>query len=59
MKKFVAKWYDPPSGWMYGFPKPWPEGLEATQENLEIQLTLDGYPVKDIPLALKHTRFGG
>ncbi len=59
MKKFVAKWYDPPSGWRFGFPKTWPDGVEPTAENLEIQLTLDGYPDKDIPLALKHTRFGG
>lgn len=56
---FKPSWYDPPRGWMYGFPKPWPKGLDHTQENLEIQLTLDGYPDKDIPLALKHTRFGG
>jgi hypothetical protein len=56
---FKPVWYDPPSGWMYGFPKPWPKGVELSTENLEIQLTIEGYPVKDIPLALKHTRFGG
>ena len=56
---FKPRWYDPPSGWQFGFPKSWPKGLEPTSENLEIQLTLDGYPVKDIPLALKYTRFGG
>jgi len=56
---FHPKWYDPPSGWQFGFPKAWPKGVEPSAENLEIQLTLDGYPAKDIPLALKHTRFGG
>lgn len=59
MKKFVPLWYDPPSGWAYGFPKAWPAGLERTDVNLKNQLRKDGYPVKDIPLALKHTRFGG
>jgi hypothetical protein len=52
-------WYDPPSGWQFGFPKPWPVGLSVTQENLKTQLTRDGYPAKDMALALKHTRFGG
>lgn len=56
---FKPSWYDPPSGWMYGFPKPWPADVEPSTENLEIQLTLDGYPDKDMALALKHTRFGG
>jgi hypothetical protein len=56
---FKPLWYDPPSGWMYGFPKAWPEGIEVSTENLKIQLTLHGYPAKDIPLALKHTRYGG
>lgn len=36
--------YDPPSGWMYGFPKPWPNNLPFTTENLEGQLVADGYP---------------
>ena len=56
---FKPSWYDPPSGWAYGFPKPWPEGLEYTPGNLRKQLAADGYPLRDIPMALKHTRFGG
>ena len=40
---------DPPSGWMYGFPAP----LEDDYEN---QLRKAGYPERDIPLALKHSR---
>lgn len=43
---------DPPSGWMYGFPAP----LEDDYEN---QLRKAGYPEKDIPLALKHSRYIG
>lgn len=41
---------DPPSGWMYGFPAP----LEA---NYEQQLRDAGYPEKDIPFALQHSRY--
>lgn len=57
--KFIPEWYDPPSGWAYGFPKAWPTSLERSDENLKKQLILDGYPAKDVPLALNHTRFGG
>jgi len=44
-------WVDPPSGWMYGFPAPYEEDYEA-------QLRRHGYPEKDIPLALRHSRYG-
>jgi hypothetical protein len=56
---FKPSWYDPPSGWKYGFPKIWPDGLELTQENIETQLTRDGYPAKDVSFAARHCRFGG
>jgi hypothetical protein len=56
---FVPTWYDPPSGWKYGFPKAWPKDLERTRENIAAQLIEDGYPKSEIPLALDHTRFGG
>jgi len=59
LSMFKPSWYDPPNGWMYGFPKAWPKGLERTQENIEIQLTLDGYPDKDVSFAARHCRFGG
>lgn len=59
MRQFVPKSYDPPEGWRFGFPKPWPKELPNTQENLAAQLRADGYPEKDIPLALLHTRFLG
>lgn len=41
---------DPPTGWVYGFPAP-------LQEDYEAQLRKAGYPEKDIPLALKHSRY--
>ena len=57
--RFIAKWYDPPEGWRFGFPKSWPKGLETSAENLTKQLRADGYPEIAIPVALGHTRFGG
>lgn len=41
---------DPPSGWMYGFPAP-------LEEDYEQQLRNAGYPEKDIPMTLKHSRY--
>lgn len=43
---------DPPSGWMYGFPK-------YLEEDYEQQLRDAGYPEKDIPMAMKHSRYLG
>lgn len=43
---------DPPRGWAYGFPA-------ELQDDYEQQLRDAGYPEKDIPLALKHSRFLG
>lgn len=54
-----AQLYDPPSGWQYGFPKPWPEGLEKTRENIATQLIRDGYPIDEVPFASQHCRFIG
>lgn len=48
--------YDPPSGWMYGFPrfyKPLPG------ETLEQTLIRDGYPKSQAEFASKHCRFIG
>lgn len=56
---FKPAWYDPPSGWQYGFPKAWPDGLEINDENIRKQLLADGYPAKDIDMAVRHCRFGG
>jgi len=41
---------DPPSGWMYGFPAP-------LQKDYEQQLKDAGYPEKDIPFAIKYSRY--
>lgn len=43
---------DPPSGWKYGFPLPLPSG----KDYLEL-LREQGYPEKDLDLALKHSRY--
>lgn len=49
--------YDPPSGWMYGFPKPY-KPLQG--ETLEQTLLRDGYPQKEIDRGgAKHCRFIG
>jgi len=40
---------DPPSGWMYGFPKPAPENLrELSIERLNTWLVENGYPREEI-----------
>lgn len=46
--------YDPPSGWRYGFPKPyepWPG------ETIEETLLRDGYPQKEIDRGVSYCRF--
>lgn len=43
---------DPPSGWMYGFPAP-------LEDDYEAQLRKAGYPERDIPMALQHSRYIG
>lgn len=37
--------YDPPSGWKYGFPKPY---LPLPNEKLDATLLRDGYPQSEI-----------
>ena len=49
--------YDPPSGWRYGFPKPY---LPLTGETLEQTLLRDGYPQHEINNSgTKYVRFLG
>ncbi len=43
---------DPPQGWAYGFPAP-------LQEDYKQQLLDAGYPEKDIPMAMRHSRYIG
>lgn len=41
----IQRFYDPPSGWKYGFPKPFnPEPGSSIEETL----LKDGYPQKEI-----------
>lgn len=46
--------YDPPSGWMYGFPRPY-RPLE--DETLEDTLIRDGYPKEYADTGAKYCRF--
>jgi hypothetical protein len=48
--------YDPPSGWMYGFPKPY---APLADETLAQSLVRDGYPAKDAEFASQYCRFIG
>ena len=49
--------YDPPSGWQYGFPKPY---LPHEGESIEQTLLRDGYPQEELDWgAAKHVRFIG
>ncbi len=44
---------DPPEGWKYGFPKPYPKGEVDYAE----WLFGEGYPTDLIPLAVKYSRY--
>ena len=46
----MTKWIDPPSGWMYGFPKEVPEDVIDTIE----WLVVNGYPQQEIDSLGKH-----
>lgn len=48
---------DPPNGWKYGFPKPLSQDVLQDKERLTIWLMLQGYPEKEIPLAVKYSRY--
>lgn len=48
---------DPPSGWMYGFPKPVPVSVIGCEQSLTDWLMINGYPHDSIELALKHSRY--
>lgn len=49
--------YDPPSGWRYGFPRPY---LPQPGETLEQTLLRDGYPQREIDNGgAKYCRFMG
>lgn len=48
---------DPPSGWLYGFPKRVPDEYLKSQTLMKMWFMSQGYPSKDIELALKHSRY--
>lgn len=49
------KYFDPPSGWKYGFPSVVPSSV-ITSKDLSKWLIKKGYPEKDVELALKYGR---
>lgn len=46
-------WVDPPSGWMYGFPKLWDSFLEPDLEKFIID---NGYPKSQSDFACRYIR---
>lgn len=50
---------DPPSGWMYGFPKPVHEEFHTLGDDFDLRrwLVSEGYPKKDVELAIKYSRY--
>lgn len=52
-KSELVTFIDPPSGWMYGFPKILPDDVE----DLEEWLIDNGYPHDDIEMAMKYSRY--
>ena len=54
MKQLIV---DPPSGWMYGFPKAVPETVFNHPIKFGEWLVEQGYPQNDLHLALKHSRY--
>jgi hypothetical protein len=50
---------DPPEGWRYGFPKPVHEEFHTLGDDFDLGKWLldQGYPEKDIELALKYSRY--
>lgn len=56
-ERTVSTIIDPPGGWKYGFPKPIPSQILHHEPSFISWLKEQGYPEKDIPLALKHSRY--
>lgn len=50
---------DPPEGWRYGFPKPVHEKFHTLGSDFDLGrwLVSEGYPEKDVELAIKHSRY--
>jgi hypothetical protein len=50
---------DPPEGWRYGFPKPVHEEFHTLGSDFDLAgwLVAEGYPEKDVELALKYSRY--
>lgn len=57
MAKVKVLMVDPPSGWKYGFPRPYPNKDKIKDFNYAVWLLHNGYPVGLVDLALKSSRF--
>lgn len=49
--------FDPPRGWLYGFPKAIPMIILGDDKALSNFLRESGYPEEDILFAIKHSRY--
>jgi hypothetical protein len=50
---------DPPSGWLYGFPKPIPPQYGTTFPDIDLRgfLLDSGYPPHEVDFAVRYMRF--
>ena len=48
---------DPPSGWLYGFPKAVPNSVLKSESLLRIWLLGNGYPGELLEAAIKYSRY--
>lgn len=51
-----TKFYDPPSGWRYGFPRAVPKEVISGVKSTRQWLKECGYPEKDLDFALAYMR---
>lgn len=51
-----AKMYDPPSGWLYGFPRRAPADVYLGVKSVKEWLRECGYPEDSLDLAVRHMR---
>jgi hypothetical protein len=51
-----VKYFDPPSGWKYGYPMRLPDSINTT-EDIIAWLVENGYPEKDVEIAVRYGRW--
>lgn len=56
--EYMPTYFDPPSGWRYGFPKIVPENvINESKNTFKEWILAQGYPESMIDLAMKHSRY--